>query len=485
MSAARVAILLTATSVASPAVARPPHCGALTGDSVVAGRPAQAARLCGTLRSPAGGPDGPGTLVLTWYSAAEATTFQGGRNPPMVLARALFDRARVHRYQHLDRAVPYALDYPGGPAVVLAIADIRHEFWATLFGEGAGNLMGLSPPATPDHAVDVALAPIPQPGPAPERCQGERFELLRVEAPEVAGTVGNDTSRRLCVRLPRSYQTSDRRYPVVYLLSGFASADTAYLKGQHALPPTADRLAAEGAGEVILVGVDTSTRHGSTYFTDSTAGGAWDRFARERMVSAVDGRYRTTRRRGLVGHSTGGFNAVSLAIHHPDLFGAVGASAPDALDLEGWLLDGNGRVRPHLLAWSRLEAAVGGAGQMISYAAAWAAQAPPSAIAFPFDLQTGVVQPAAWDPWRRNSPLRVLDDPERQRAIRSALDGRIFLTVGKGDEFGLTAPTQRFAARLDELGIRHELHTTAGGHGSDSQAGLESALAFVVRALAR
>jgi hypothetical protein len=92
---------------------------------------------------------------------------------------------------------------------------------------------------------------------------------------------------------------------------------------------------------------------------------------------------------------------------------------------------------------------------------------------------------SSWAAFRANSPLRLLDDPARQRAVRGGLDGRIFVTAGKGDEFGLTAPMQRFAGRLEELGIRHEMQTTAGGHGSDSQAGLEAALAFVIRALGR
>ena len=67
------------------------------------------------------------------------------------------------------------------------------------------------------------------------------------------------------------------------------------------------------------------------------------------------------------------------------------------------------------------------------------------------------------------------------RRDQRALSGRIFLTVGKNDEFSLFPPTRRFAERLKELGIGHELVISDGGHFSDGVAGSQAALSFVVR----
>jgi S-formylglutathione hydrolase FrmB len=472
-----------------PRPAAPPTlagaCGPPSGMRADPRAPSQPARLCGRLRvdDSAVLPPSPGTLVLSWYRPEEQARFAGGRYPSVDLLDEFFERARIVPGTPLSRGqgLEYAIDYPGGPAVVLAVADFHHLFWETMFGEGEGNLFGVSSPAVGGRA-DVPMAVVPHQEARPERCRGDRFELVQIDAPEVAGTVGNDTRRRLCVWLPASYASSpQRRYPVVYLLPGFSSQDTAYLVGKQDLRP-----AAEAAGEVILVGVDTGTRHGSTYFTDSAAGGAWIRFVRDRMLPEIDGRYRTRADgagRALVGHSTGGFNAMSLAIRFPELFGAVGASSPDALDFEGWLLDTDGRVRTKWLAWSRLDAAVGGMGQLVSYAAAWSREAPPSPAAFPFDLETGVLRPAVWAGWRAQSPLRLLDDPERVARVRQHLDGRLFIAVGKRDDFGLYEPVLSFAARLRELKLGHQLRITGGSHGSDQHERLMEALTFAVRAL--
>lgn len=363
----------------------------------------------------------------------------------------------------------FALDYPGGDAVVLAVIDHQHAFWPTMFGAGAGNFLGVSAPAvevTPGvRKAEVKLAVVQSRGPQPEGCTGDRMELVRLAAPDVAGSIGNDTSRRLCVLLPPSYaKDPSRRYPVVYLLPGFASDDSAYLRGNNDVRPKVDALAASGGGEAIVVGVDTSTKHGSTYFTDSAAGGQWNAFV-PKMVSEIDRRYRTrpdAKSRAVVGHSTGGFNAVSLALRHPDLFTVIGASAPDGLDFEAWLTSADHRVRPMWLAWSRLESAVGGIGQILSYAAAWS----PPAEVFPFDLDSGVMNASPWAKWQAQSPMRMLDDATFVETLRRVLGGRIFLTVGKADEFGLHEPTLLFDARLTELRIPHQLTVTEGGHDS-------------------
>jgi S-formylglutathione hydrolase FrmB len=460
-------------------------CGAPSG---IATRPAlspQKGQLCVrlSLDAKAAVPTQKANVVLVWYRPEEKARFQNGLYPPFDLLEAFFDRARVVPNVTLGTQTELALDYPGGDAVVLAIADLHHAFWPTMFGAGAGNFIGVSAPsaeANPSlRRAVVELGAIPSRGAPPEGCTGDRLELVKLESPEVAGAAGNETSRRLCVVLPASYAKDPaRRYPVVYLLPGFSGSDTVYLYGNNSVRPKADELAKTGGGEAIIVAVDTRTRHGSTYFTDTAADGKWDAFALK-MVDEIDRRYRTradAKSRAVVGHSTGGFNAVSLGLRHPDVFTVIGASAPDALDFETWFSGEDGKVRPMWLAWSRLENAVGGMGQMISYDAAWSEPAGK----FPYDLDTGVLTAGAWDHWRAQSPLRMLDDAARAENLRKVFSGRIFLIVGKKDEFGLQPPTERFGARLTELRIPHQYTVTEGGHDSRN---VQPAVLFAIGAM--
>jgi S-formylglutathione hydrolase len=449
----------------TPLAASP--CGALKGIATRAGVKSQAAQLCVHLASTGPLPARPATVVLAWFRPQEKARFANGLYPPTALLEAFLERARVIPEVTLGGQTELALDYPGGDAVVLAVVDFEHAFWPTMFGGGEGNFIGVSAPAAAGRA-EVALAPTPSNGARPEGCAGERFELVRLDGPGGA--------RRLCVFIPASYAAQPtRRYPVVFLLPGFASEDIAYLRGRQDVRPKVDELARSGGGEAIVVGVDTSTRFGSTYFTDTSADGRWDSFV-PTMIAEIDRRYRTraeARSRAVVGHSTGGFNAVSLALRHPDLFTVVGASAPDALDLEGWLTEGK-VVRPKWLAWSRLEHAVGGMGQFVSYAAAWSDQA------FPYDLDSGELRAVPWKQWLAHSPLRLLDDAAAVEQVRKVLGGRIFLIAGRHDDFDLFAPTERFAARLTELQIPHQFTVVDGGHDSQN---VQAAVVFAIAAM--
>jgi hypothetical protein len=106
-------------------------------------------RLCGRLRFPSGqaASTGTGTAVVAWYRPEEQARFRAGRFLPLELLPALFDRARVVSGIRPGGAegVEYALDYPGGEAVVLAVADFQHLFWeALLGGQAPGNSVGAS-----------------------------------------------------------------------------------------------------------------------------------------------------------------------------------------------------------------------------------------------------------------------------------------------------------------------------------------------------
>jgi len=344
---------------------------------------------------------------------------------------------------------------------------VSHAGIFAVFGEGQGTLQGMSAPfevtAAGGAAPPITLAS--QQHTRREGCAGERLTLERIEVPEVAGTVGNPTSRRACVQVPRGYaEHPELHYPVVYLLPGLGSTDEALVSYKLQ------------ADDTIFVGVDTSAKIGSAYLVDSATAGQWDMFFTKRLIPYIDAHYRTLPQRegrALVGHSTGGFNAMSYGLRHPELIGAIGASSPDWLDLMVWFGDG-GPVPAWVRDWQRVEHSLGGGGQFISYAAEWSPTA--AGYDWPFDDAGGLVDKVV-KRWLAHSPSTWLRDPARVAAF-APFSNNIYLTVGDTDEFGLHRPTVKFSQQLTAAGIANQLVVTHGGHFTNANAQRAAAVEF-------
>lgn len=187
------------------------------------------------------------------------------------------------------------------------------------------------------------------------------------------------------------------------------------------------------------------------------------------VVTHIDSAYRTLshpRKRGLIGQSTGGFNAVSFGLRHSETIQLIVASAPDGLDFPSWFLAADGRhIAPRWLGWMRLEDQMGPPGQMVSYAAEWSPDARmPHGFAWPADLETGELIPDVWARWVRHSPSTLLRDPAILASARAHLSGRILLAAGKNDEADLFAPTRRFSEALRAAGVENTFAPDDAGH---------------------
>ncbi len=133
------------------------------------------------------------------------------------------------------------------------------------------------------------------------------------------------------VYLPPSYNTPAGRtkhYPTLYLLHGSPGHDNDWLTGGKA-DQSADTLIAQGKmPELILILPDGNGRSGET----SEWGNSFDHkqnmetYIAVDLVKYVDQKYRTIPSpayRGSGGLSMGGFGAMNIAVHHPDVFGSV------------------------------------------------------------------------------------------------------------------------------------------------------------------
>ncbi len=141
----------------------------------------------------------------------------------------------------------------------------------------------------------------------------------------------NNQKKIFKVYLPPSYNTpqgQNKRYPTLYLLHGSPGSDIDWFKAGDA-SQSADTLIATGQiPELIIVAPDgNGCPGGSSEWGNSFDGKQLiETFVAIDLVNYVDQHYRTISSpgyRAIGGNSMGGFGAMNIALHHPDVFGAV------------------------------------------------------------------------------------------------------------------------------------------------------------------
>ena len=159
---------------------------------------------------------------------------------------------------------------------------------------------------------------------------------IEIEAPSLVGNlVGEPTKRTIYVYLPPSYSSTEKRYPVIYYLPGYG--DSSILGFQ--LPTEMDSLIDSGhVQEMIIVVASGDSKMGGSFYVNSPVTGNWEDHIIKDVVGYVDAHFRTlpqAESRGITGHSMGGFGALNIAMHHPEVFGAVYSMSPGLFDENG------------------------------------------------------------------------------------------------------------------------------------------------------
>ena len=227
---------------------------------------------------------------------------------------------------------------------------------------------------------------------------------------------------------------------------------------------------------MIVVMPDASTRYGGSQYLDSSASGNYMSHILE-LVEFIDGKYPTLAEKGqraVMGHSSGGYGALRLAMAHSETFGLVAAHAPDLnfemvyrKDIPAFLrfFDKAGEEGLHeLLADPGGMLAKGTSFYALSTAAMAACYSPnlDSALGFdlPFDTFTGELRPEVWARWLAHDPINMVSDHlEALSSLRL-----LYLDCGLYDEENLLYGARIFAQRLIDRQIPHYFEVFEGGH---------------------
>jgi S-formylglutathione hydrolase FrmB len=130
---------------------------------------------------------------------------------------------------------------------------------------------------------------------------------------------------KYAIYLPADYETSNRTYPVVYLLHGYGDDQTGWLQFGE-VNRYADKAIAEGKiPPMIIVMPDALT---SWYINNYNGKQNYEDFFFKEFIPTIEKEYRTKttkQYRAVAGLSMGGFGTMVYSLKHPDMFVAAAA----------------------------------------------------------------------------------------------------------------------------------------------------------------
>jgi len=155
--------------------------------------------------------------------------------------------------------------------------------------------------------------------------QDSRIEQGQVFSSALTNNLlGDSGTRPFSVYLPASYDSTQKRYPAVYVLHGYYGSHT---EMEAFLQPSLDSMTAgQMIGEMIVVFVCGTNRLWGCQYLSSPVIGDYETYLAKDLVGYIDAHYRTlpTRNsRGLTGYSMGGWGAMHLALKFPEVFSVV------------------------------------------------------------------------------------------------------------------------------------------------------------------
>lgn len=290
--------------------------------------------------------------------------------------------------------------------------------------------------------------------------------------------LGDKHIRDLCVYLPPDYAASDKRFPVVYCLTGFTGRGKMLLNDNAFTPNLAERmdlLIGENRIEpMIVVMPDCFTFYGGSQYINSSATGAYEDYLTSEILAFVDENFRTIidkNSRAVMGKSSGGYGALRCALRHADKFGLICSTSGDAYfelcylpDIPKAFRAIKGDAKGFMEKFRREEKKGKDDFAALNIIAMSACYSPNenSKLGFdlPFDLETGEIRADVWKKWLENDPVRLAEKSVEMLKTLKLL----YIDAGTRDEFALDLGARILCRRLKDFGVSHIHEEFDDGH---------------------
>ncbi len=292
--------------------------------------------------------------------------------------------------------------------------------------------------------------------------------------------LGDPFVRDLYIYLPPDYEAeNDKKFPVVYCLTGFTGRGKMFLNDNAFAPNLADRLdkliSEDKIKPMIAVMPDCFTKYGGSQFINSSATGNYEDYLTQEIVPFVDENVRTIsdkNSRAVMGKSSGGYGALIMAMRHADLFGLACSTSGDCYFDYCYLPDFpkafrglKGNPKKLIEKFYDEEAKKGqndfDALNILAMSACYSPN-PESEFGFelPFDLKTSELRQDVWQKWLAHDPVRLVEKSvENLKSLKL-----LYLDAGTRDEVFLDLGARILCERLKEFDIAYIHEEFDDGH---------------------
>jgi S-formylglutathione hydrolase FrmB len=264
---------------------------------------------------------------------------------------------------------------------------------------------------------------------------GKVIEQKTIHSP----ILGRDV--KYTIYLPADYETSERNYPVVYLLHGYTDDNTGWLQFGE-INRYADKAIADGVIPPMIIVMPNGD---SSFYINSYDGKErYEDFFIKEFMPSIEKTYRIKAEkhyRGVAGLSMGGYGTLMYALKYPELFAA-------AAPFSAWVTDDAGLTSMPDAGWDHTFAQLFGRGAK--------------------------GKDRLNKTWYANSPLKLVEERSAD-ALRS-----VRYWIDCGDDDFLSKGNCLLHIALSEKHIPHEFRVRDGAHNwTYWRTGITDALAFI------
>lgn len=310
--------------------------------------------------------------------------------------------------------------------------------------------------------------------------------------------LGDPSKRLVEIWKPANVATKD--LPLLICLASYLNSGpslTAWLLFGETIPERLDRLYNAGSlPPCVVVFIDSFNRLGGTQFVNSPTMGNWVEALADELLPVIEKKYSCggKGRRGLFGHSSGGFGALYNLAERPSIWSAAASHAGDVgfdfvyrNDLPKTLrvLSGYGNdIEKFLNAFWQQEKPKGeqvSALMMLAMAASYDPSDDandPYGIRLPVTWDTCEFITERWEKWLSYDPIQFVQ--EKAETFKSAR--AVYIDCGLNDEYNMLYGSRRVSKILTDAQVPHTYEEFEGTHGTIGPR-YETSLPILLKAL--